>query len=140
MLTPTPAGATPPGRDRCSATRSTRWFVGISFPGQDRLPVFSWVTPANAADSTWAIPLLLVTVLLYGFEVWFVRADGAYFTWKILGFIHDVLGASPVVDPVPGHRTGYNVRRKPVLAREPAVGDPDLHPAVGRSHGASKRH
>jgi hypothetical protein len=68
------------------------------------LPVFFWVTPANAADNVWAIPLLSVTVLLYGFEVWFVRADGAYFTWKILGFIHDILGASPVVD--------YNVRRK----------------------------
>jgi hypothetical protein len=68
------------------------------------LPVFFWVTPANAADNVWAIPLLLATVLLYGFEVWFVRADGAYFTWAILGFIHDVLRASPVVD--------YNVRRK----------------------------
>ena len=68
------------------------------------LPVFFWITPANAADNVWAIPLLLATVLLYGFEVWFVRADGAYFTWEILGFIHDVLRASPVVD--------YNVRRK----------------------------
>ncbi|MEW6405096.1 MAG: transposase [Chloroflexota bacterium] len=71
---------------------------------QEVLPIIFWVTPANAADSVWAIPLLAAVVLLYGFEVWFVRADAAYFTWKILGFIHEVLKASPVVD--------FNVRRK----------------------------
>jgi hypothetical protein len=68
------------------------------------LPVFFWVTPANAADGPWAIPLLIAAVVLYGFQVWLVRADGAYFSWGILGFIHDILGASPLVD--------YNVRRK----------------------------
>lgn len=68
------------------------------------LPVFFWVTPANAADGPWAIPLLIAAVVLYGFQVWIVRADGAYFSWDILGFIHDILEASPLVD--------YNVRRK----------------------------
>lgn len=70
---------------------------------QEVLPIIFWVTPANAADSVWAIPLLAAVMLLYGFEVWFVRADAAYFTWKILGFISEVLQASPVVD--------FNVRR-----------------------------
>jgi hypothetical protein len=68
------------------------------------LPVFFWVTPASANDGPWAIPLLVAAVILYGFQVWIVRADGAYFTWDILGFIHDILGASPMVD--------YNVRRR----------------------------
>jgi hypothetical protein len=68
------------------------------------LPVFFWVTPANASDCVWAIPLLAATVVLYGFDIWIVRADAAYFTWAILGFIHTVLRAGSVVD--------YNVRRK----------------------------
>lgn len=68
------------------------------------LPLFFWVTPANAADCVWAVPLLAVVVVLYGFEVMIVRADAAYFTQKILNFIQLILRATPVVD--------YNVRRK----------------------------
>jgi len=37
-------------------------------------------------------------VLLYGVQVLFVRVDAHYFTSAFLGFIHDVLQASPVVD------------------------------------------
>lgn len=68
------------------------------------LPVFFWVTPANAADCIWAVPLLAAALLLYGFEIWIVRADAAYDTRKILDFIRHVLQATPFVD--------YNVRRK----------------------------
>jgi hypothetical protein len=68
------------------------------------LPVMFWVTPANVADCVLAIPLLVVTVALYGFQVWFVRADAAYFTWRVLNFVVRVLRASPMVD--------YNVRRR----------------------------
>jgi len=67
------------------------------------LPIFFWVTPANAADCVWAIPLLAAVIVLYGFEIAIVRADAAYFTKKILAFIQ-WLRATPVVD--------YNVRRK----------------------------
>jgi hypothetical protein len=67
------------------------------------LPLFFWVTPANAADCVWAIPLLAAVIVLYGFEIAIVRADAAYFTKKILAFIQ-WLRATPVVD--------YNVRRK----------------------------
>jgi len=67
------------------------------------LPLFFWVTPANAADCVWAIPLLAAVIVLYGFEIAIVRADAAYFTKKILAFIQ-WLRASPVVD--------YNVRRQ----------------------------
>lgn len=68
------------------------------------LPLFFWVTPANAADCVWAVPLLAAVVVLYGFKIAIVRADAAYFTRKILSFIDLVLHATPVVD--------YNVRRK----------------------------
>ena len=79
------------------------------------LPVMFLVTPANRNDCLWAIPLLVMAVALYGFQVWVVRADAAYFTRKIVNFISDVLGAVPLVD--------YNVRRRnrqlvdPVLLR-----------------------
>jgi len=68
------------------------------------LPVFFVITPANANDGPLAIPMLAATVLLYGFRVLFVRADAAYFNYDLLGFIKDVLHASPVID--------YNLRRK----------------------------
>lgn len=68
------------------------------------LPLFFVITPANAADGPLAIPLLAATVLLYGLKVWIVRADAAYFNYAFLGFVRNVLGASPVVD--------YNLRRK----------------------------
>lgn len=71
---------------------------------QEVLPIFFWVTPANAADCTWAVPLLAATLILYGFDICIVRADAAYFTKRIIGFIYHTLHAYPVVD--------YNVRRK----------------------------
>ena len=68
------------------------------------LPVFFWITPANAADCIWAVPLLAAVIILYGFDIQIVRADAAYFTRKILAFIQHILRAHPCVD--------YNVRRK----------------------------
>lgn len=70
---------------------------------QEVLPVFFWITPANAADGPWAIPLLAAALVLYGFQIQIVRADAAYFTKKILYFIYRYLRATPFVD--------YNVRR-----------------------------
>jgi len=70
---------------------------------QEVLPVFFWITPANAADGPWAIPLLAAALVLYGFQIQIVRADAAYFTKKILYFIYRYLHATPFVD--------YNVRR-----------------------------
>jgi hypothetical protein len=68
------------------------------------LPVFVVVTPANVADGLVGLLMLMAAVLLYGFRVWVVYADAAYFNYRMLGFIHDILGASPAVD--------YNLRRK----------------------------
>jgi len=79
------------------------------------LPVMFLITPANRNDCIWAIPLLMMTVGIYGFRVLVVRADAAYFTRKIVNFIVYVLGAVPLID--------YNVRRRnrqlvdPVLLR-----------------------
>jgi hypothetical protein len=70
---------------------------------QETLPVFFWITPANAADGPWAIPLLAAALVLYGFQIQIVRADAAYFTKKILFFIYHYLHADPFID--------YNVRR-----------------------------
>jgi len=67
------------------------------------LPLLFVITPANVADSVVAIPLLGGAVLLYGLRVLVVRADAGYFTYAFLGFIHDVLHASAVID--------YNLRR-----------------------------
>jgi len=79
------------------------------------LPVMFLVTPANRNDCIWAIPLLMMTVGIFGFRVLVVRADAAYFTREIVHFIVHVLGAVPLID--------YNVRRRnrqlvdPVLLR-----------------------
>ncbi len=68
------------------------------------LPVFVVVTPANVTDGLVGLLMLMAAVLLYGFQVWVVYADAAYFDYRLLGFIHDILGASPAVDD--------NLRRK----------------------------
>lgn len=68
------------------------------------LPVFVVITPANVHDSWVGFLSLIAAVMIYGFRVWIVYADAAYFDYRMLGFIHDVLGASPAVD--------YNLRRK----------------------------
>lgn len=67
------------------------------------LPVLCVVTPANIHDAVLAIPMLLASVLLFGFQVWVVYADAAYFEYRILGFIVQVRGASAAID--------YNLRR-----------------------------
>lgn len=69
-----------------------------------QLPVMFLVTPANVSESLLAIPLLLLCVVCLGLPIQIVRADAAYFTKAILGFIHTVLHASAVID--------YNLRRR----------------------------
>jgi hypothetical protein len=69
-----------------------------------QLPLMFLVTPANRHDSLLAIPLLTLAVVCYGLTITIVRADAAYFTLAILGFIRTVLGASALID--------YNLRRK----------------------------
>jgi len=68
------------------------------------LPVLCVVTPANIHDAVLAIPMLLASVLLFGFHVQVVYADAAYFEYAILSFIIQVLGASAAID--------YNLRRR----------------------------
>jgi len=69
-----------------------------------QLPVMFLVSPANRQESLYAIPLLTLAVVCFGFSIAIVRADAGYFTWAILGFIRTVLGASCMID--------YNLRRK----------------------------
>jgi hypothetical protein len=56
------------------------------------------VTPANIHDAALAIPMLLASVLLFGFQVWIAYTDAAYFEYEILGFVVQVLGASAAID------------------------------------------
>jgi hypothetical protein len=69
-----------------------------------QLPLMFVVTPTQRHDSVAAIPLLLLAVACLGIQIGIVRADAAYFTHPILGFIRCVLGASAVID--------YNLRRQ----------------------------
>jgi hypothetical protein len=69
-----------------------------------QLPILCVVTPANVREAVLAIPMLLAGVLLFGFHVWVVYADAAYFEYAILGFIVQVLGAGAAID--------YNLRRR----------------------------
>lgn len=69
-----------------------------------QLPVMFLVSPANRHDSLFAIPLLALAVLFFGFQIAIVRADAAYFTYSILHFVYQVLQAGCVID--------YNLRRR----------------------------
>ena len=69
-----------------------------------QLPVMFLVTPAHRQDSPFAITLLTLAVLCFGFSITLVRADAGYFTTPIMCFVRFVLHASFVID--------YNLRRK----------------------------
>lgn len=68
------------------------------------LPVLVLVTPANLNEVVVAIPLLWISVVLFGFQVRVVYGDAAYFDSKVLHFIRVGLGAWAAVD--------YNVRKR----------------------------
>ena len=61
------------------------------------LPIMFLVSPANRNDAPWAVPLMLLALLLFRLPVAVVRADAAYFTRPILSFIVGVLRATPLV-------------------------------------------
>lgn len=67
------------------------------------LPIMFLVSPANANDAPWAIPLMSLAQRIFRFSVDVVRADAAYFTKDILAFIQ-ALGAV--------HKVVYNPRRR----------------------------
>ena len=68
------------------------------------LPVFVLVTPAHVHDSRVGWFIILVSAVLYGFQVLVVYADAAYFDRRMFRVVQEILGAHPAVD--------YNVRRK----------------------------
>ena len=67
------------------------------------LPVFVLVTPAHVHDSQVGWFIVLVTAVLYGFQVLVVYADAAYFDRRFFRVVREILGAHPAVD--------YNPRR-----------------------------
>ena len=70
---------------------------------QANLPVFALVTPANVHDSRVGWLVLLITAIVYGFQVLVVYADAAYFDRRFFWVVFDILGAHAAVD--------YNLRR-----------------------------
>jgi hypothetical protein len=58
------------------------------------LPLLFVVTPANCHEGPLAIPMFMAVVLLYHLRILIVRADAAYFNYRFLGFVHNVLHAS----------------------------------------------
>ena len=73
------------------------------------------VTPANRHDRPLAIPLLSLVVAFFGSPIAIVRADAAYFSYPLLGYIRNVLQAGFVID--------YNLRKqgKNALATLPFI-------------------
>ena len=69
-----------------------------------QLPILFLITPANRQESIAAIPLLALSVTLFGLPIAIVRADSGYFTNAIMTFIRYTLNASFMID--------YNLRRR----------------------------
>jgi hypothetical protein len=61
------------------------------------LPIMFLVSPANANDAPWAPRLMALAHHLFALPVEVVRADAAYYTKVVVGFILDVLKAVPKV-------------------------------------------
>jgi hypothetical protein len=70
---------------------------------QADLPVFVMVTSAHIHDSQVGWFLILLSALVYGFRVWIVYADAAYFDRRMFKVVHDILHAHPAIH--------YNLRR-----------------------------
>ena len=69
-----------------------------------QLPILFLITSANRQESLAAIPLLALSVALFGLPIMMVRADSGYFTTPIMNFIRFSLKASFMID--------YNLRRR----------------------------
>ncbi len=61
------------------------------------LPIMVLVSPANANDAPWAPRLMALAQGLFALPVRVVRADAAYYTKAVVGFIVDILQAMPKV-------------------------------------------
>lgn len=61
------------------------------------LPIMVLVSPANANDAPWAPRLMALAQGLFALPVRVVRADAAYYTKAVVGFIVNVLRAVPKV-------------------------------------------
>lgn len=61
------------------------------------LPIMFLVSPANANDAPWAPRLMALAHRLFALPVMVVRADAAYYTKAVIGFILEILKATPKV-------------------------------------------
>jgi len=61
------------------------------------LPLQFLVSPANVHDSPFARPLLEIAVRLYKIRPRIIRLDAAYWGLRLIGWIHETLGAVAVI-------------------------------------------
>lgn len=80
-----------------SFTRRFGYKVHLLLCRDSLLPIMLLVSPANAHDAPWALPLMALARLIFALPVQVVRADAAYFTRPILTFITTILHAAPKV-------------------------------------------
>lgn len=68
------------------------------------LPLFFLLSPANSHDAPFAQRLLAWAVRLYQIHPRFVRLDAAYWGFRLIAWIHSVLGAVAVIPWNPGRQ------------------------------------
>jgi hypothetical protein len=68
------------------------------------LPIFVLLTPAQVPDSQVGWFVILVAALLFHLSVEVVFAGGAYFDWRLLKVVTQILHAHPAIQ--------YNQRRQ----------------------------
>jgi Transposase DDE domain len=61
------------------------------------LPLLFFLSPANAHDAPFALPLLATAVRLFGIRPRVIRLDAGYWGLRLIAWIHTVLGAVAVI-------------------------------------------
>jgi hypothetical protein len=80
-----------------SFTKRFGYKVHMLICRESLLPIMVLVSPANRHDAPWAVPLMTLAQQFFALPVQVVRADAAYFTKAIVGYIVTVLKATPKV-------------------------------------------
>jgi len=68
------------------------------------LPLFFLLSPANKHDAPFTQPLLTWAVRLYHIHPRVIRLDAAYWGWRLIAWIHAVLGAVAIIPWNPGRQ------------------------------------
>ena len=100
-----------------------------------RLPLYFLISPANANDLPFAYPLLWFGRFVLRLPIHVVRADGAYWGFRLVRFIVDVIGAHPIIP--------FNRKKQPLARVRHLVWWPVSYAAraiIERFFAAAKRY